>query len=318
MSDFTLRQLEFFVAVVEEGTITDAAHRLRVSPGGVSLAMSQLEGMLNVQLTLRHRGRGVAITPAGRWVYEQARAVMEGTEGIRSVAQVIRGELSGPLRVGCFSTLSPWLFPRIAAHFARNHPGIDMHLVEGASNDLQSQLKDGELDVVLLYKNHLLAGVTGVDIIPVRLQLAFAPSHRLAELDEVPLRELENEEAILLGVEPSTGHVEEILRQAGLRPMVRWRSTNVETIRSMVARGLGYTIIMGRPYGDYTYDGLPLVYRRIADDVPQNAVVVAYPEGTTPTAKVRTLVSFCTTEFSAEGQHAGQRAHQNSEGMGEL
>ncbi|MFT4468632.1 LysR family transcriptional regulator [Arthrobacter sulfonylureivorans] len=318
MSDFSLRQLQFFVAVVEEGSVTEAASRLRVSPGGVSVAMSQLEATLKVQLILRRRGKGAAVTPAGKWVYDQARKVLEGAEGITSVAAVVRGELAGPLRIGCFSTLSPWLFPRIAAHFAAEHPGIDVQLIEGASAELQARLKAGELDVALLYANHMAGGVTGTEIVPVRLQLALAPGHRLAAREEIWLRELENEEAILLGVQPSMGHVEDILRRAGLRPNVRWRSTNVETIRSMVARGLGYTIIMGRPYGDYTYDGLPLVYRRIADDIPENAVVVAYPEGTTPTAKVRTLIAFCRSEFGAEGQQPDAGRWTSREGMGEL
>jgi DNA-binding transcriptional LysR family regulator len=317
VSDFTLRQLEFFVAVVEEGSVSEAARRLRVSPGGVSLALSQLEATLKIQLTLRQRGRGAAATPAGKWVYDQAKAVLESTDGIKSVAEVLRGELVGPLRVGCFSTLSPWLFPRIAAHFAQKYPGVDLQLAEGASGELQEKLRAGELDVALLYANHLQAGIEGISIVPVRLQLAFAPSHRLASWDEVPLRELEGEDAILLGVQPSTEHVESILSNAGLRPNVKWRSTNVETIRSLVARGLGYAIIMGRPYGDFTYDGLPLTYRRIADAIPENAVVVAYPEGTTPTAKFRTLIAFCRSEFGHEGQTA-KVVKKSPEGMGEL
>lgn len=314
MQDFTLRQLEFFIAVVEEESVTEAARRLRVSPSGVSLALSQLEAALKVQLILRRRGAGAAATPAGKWVYEQARIVLEGTEGISTVAQQVRGELAGPLRVGCFPTLSPWMFPRIAAHFAKMYPGVDLQLRESGSGEMQDALKKGDLDVALLYANHLQPGIAGTEIIPVRLQLAVAPSHRLAALDEVPLRELENEEAILLDVQPARGHVEEIIRSAGLRPNVRWRSTNVETIRSMVARGLGYTIIMGRPYGDYTYDGLPLAYRRIADEIPENAIVLAYPEGSTLTAKIRTLISFCRTEFAAEGH----QALESSRGAGEL
>jgi DNA-binding transcriptional LysR family regulator len=302
MADFTLRQLEYFAAVVEEGSVTDAARRLRVSPGGVSVALTELETCLKVQLTLRRRGKGVTVTPAGRWVYEHASAVLERSAEIGDVARVARGELAGPLRIGCFTTLSPWLFPRIAAWFAAHHPGIDVQLVEDASAALQDRLRSGDLDAVLIYSNHLVHGMAAEEIAPVRLQLAVSPDHRLAELDEVPLRELENETAILLGLQPATGHVEDILRSAGFEPEVRWRSTNVETIRSMVARGLGYTIIMGRPFGDRTYDGLPLAYRRIADDVPPNSVVLAYPEGTVPTAKVRTLVAFCKREFAGEGQ----------------
>src|SRR5690606_861008 len=136
-------------------------------------------------------------------------------------------------------------------------------------------------------------------------------------MDKVPLHELRDENAILLGVQPAMGHVEEILRQAGVHPRVKWRSTNVETIRSMVARGLGYTIIMGRPYGDYTYDGLPLAYRQIADDIPPNAVVVAYPEGTRKTASMHELISFCRKEFGHEG-NLKRQSFDSGSGMGEL
>ncbi|MBR8642126.1 LysR family transcriptional regulator [Streptomyces tuirus] len=302
MGDFTLRQLEYFVAVVEAESVTAAAQRLHVSPGGVSLALKELETSLKVQLTLRRRGKGVAVTPAGRWVYEHAQALLARSADISAAARIVRGELTGPLRIGCFSTLSPWLFPRIAAHFAESHPGVDVQLVEDASAVLHDRMLRGELDVVLNYSNHLGPGIASAEIAPVRLVLAVAPSHRLAEFDEVPLRELKDETAILVALQPATSHVEDILRSAGFEPRVRWRSANVETIRSMVARGLGYTIIMGRPQGDRTYDGLPLAYRRIADDVPPNSVVVAYPEGTIPTAKVSTLIAFCRHEFGKEGR----------------
>ncbi|WP_219414424.1 LysR family transcriptional regulator [Pseudonocardia nigra] len=302
MHDFTLRQLEYFVAVVEEGSVTAAARRLHVSPGGVSLAISELESSLKVQLTLRRRAKGVTVTPAGRWAVEQARAVLEKSAELQEIARVVRGELVGPLRIGCFTTLSPWLLPRIIAHFTQQYPGVTVELSEGPSDGLQRRLHDGELDVVLMYSNHLAPGVDIEEIVPVRLQLVLPPTHRLAGLDEVPLREVQDEPAILLALQPAQGLVENILRAAGFEAKVRWRSTNVETIRSMVARGLGYTIIMGRPHGDRTYDGLPLAYKRIADEVPRNAVVVAYPTGTTPTAKVRTLIDFCRHEFAEEGQ----------------
>ncbi|MFB6674569.1 LysR family transcriptional regulator [Streptomyces sp. NPDC056390] len=302
MAEFSLRQLEYFVAVVEAESVTVAAKRLHVSPGGVSLALKELETALKVQLTLRRRGKGVSVTPTGRWVYEHAQGMLARAADISAAARVVRGELTGELRIGCFTTLSPWLFPRIAAHFAENYPGVEVHLIEDASATLLDRMRKGELDVVLNYANHLSPGIASTEIAPVRLVLAVSPSHRLAAFDEVPLRELESETAILLALEPATSHVESILRTAGIEPLVRWRSANVETIRSMVARGLGYTIIMGRPYGDRTYDGLPLAYRPIADEVPPNSIVVGYPEGTLPTAKMRTLIAYCRHEFAQEGQ----------------
>ena len=136
MTDFTLRQLEHFTAIVEEGSIALAAARLRVSAAGLSLSLSQLEQSLDVQLTIRQRGKGVAITPAGRWVYDEARTVLGRAAGIQQAAQAVRGELTGTLRVGCFPTLSPWLFPRIAAHFSEAYPGVQLDLAENTSGAL--------------------------------------------------------------------------------------------------------------------------------------------------------------------------------------
>ncbi len=304
MAEFTLRQLEFFVAVVDAGSVTAAARHLHVSPGGVSLALTELEGSLKVQLTLRTRGRGVTVTPAGRWVYQHARDVLNRSADIHSVAQVSRGQLAGPLRIGCFTTLSPWLIPRIIAYFAEHHPQINVHLHEDASTKLHDQLREGELDAILIYSSHVTPWMTSEEIGPVRLQLAISPAHRLAAWEQVPLQELENETAILLNLQAPAHYVEEVLLRAGFEPKVRWRSNNVETIRAMVARGLGYTLIMGRPYGDRTYDGLPLTYRPIADPLPATSVVLAYPKGATPTAKVRKLATFCKHEFGRGGPFA--------------
>ena len=74
---------------------------------------------------------------------------------------------------------------------------------------------------------------------------------------------------------------------AGFTPNVRWRLRNVETVRSVVGRGLGYTMIMGRPSGDRTYDGHALVYKRIADELPDNSVQLVLQAGSLGNAKVR-------------------------------
>jgi len=294
VSGLSLRQLQYFCAVVESRSVTEAAKRLHVSPGGVSLAITQLEKLLDVQLTLRTRGKGVEITDAGRSVYETARVIARCVDDIQELAGTIRGALTGPLRVGIFTTLSPWLFPQMAEHFAQHHPAIDLQLEEGASAALQTLLAEGRLDAALLYENHIASEVDVQRLAPVRLQLAVSPSHPLAGQDEVSLSALRDEYAVLLAMRPASDHVEEILYNAGITPRVRWRSANVETIRSLVARGLGYTIIMGRPHGDLTYDGRSIVYRPIADELPANHVVLATAPGARRTARIEALRAYCS------------------------
>ena len=204
------------------------------------------------------------------------------------------------MKIGCFGTLSPWLLPRIIEFFALNHPGVDIDLTEGSSDHLQQMLLDGELDVGLMYSLHVTTEMDLATIAPVRLQLLLSPDHPLAAQEEIALRDLADSPAALLGLQPARDLAENQLRSAGFDPHIKWRSTNVETIRSLVARGLAYSVLMGRPLGDQTYDGLPLAYRRIKDDLPENAVVAAYPRGIVPSGKIRALLKYCQDEFTPD------------------
>lgn len=218
---------------------------------------------------------------------------------LRELNRTVRGELVGPLRLGCFATLSPWLLPSIGQFFADNHPAVDLRFHEAFTAPLLNRLRSGELDAALMYSTHLpSSGFAAQPIAEVRLQVVLAPDHPLAAQEEVSLAALEGEPAILLGAEPSLSHVEEIVRAVADPPRIRWRMTNPETIRSMVARGLGYTIITGRPHGDRSIDGLPLAYRRISDAVPKTMVVLAYNDTLQPDECMRTLLDFCRDQFS--------------------
>ncbi|MCG3756044.1 MULTISPECIES: LysR substrate-binding domain-containing protein [Amycolatopsis] len=302
MKELTLRQLQYFVAVAEKGSISDAARALHVSPGAVSQALTDLESSLAVQLTLRRRATGVTLTRAGRLAADQARAVLAETDRLRDTAHVMRGELVGTLRIGCFPTLSPWLLPSIIEHFLREHPALRLEIAEGPSDELQRQLADGDIDACLMYSAHLRRGLDHERIAPVRLRLVLPANHRLAGRDEIALAELSAEPAVLTSLQPARDLVENLMRHVGVEPRVGWSMSNVDTIRAMVARGLGYSLLMGRPHGDLSYDGLPLIYRRIADDLPENAVVLARVRGSKPTAALAELTEFCLREFGTEGR----------------
>jgi DNA-binding transcriptional LysR family regulator len=301
MRQFTLRQLECFVAVAEERSITAAARRLNLTPGAVSVAIRELETSLGTGLTTRRRGEGTAVTPAGRAAWERARTILAEADALHAAANSARGTLAGPLRLGCFTTVSPWLIPPIVAHFDREFPSVDIQFAEGPTAVLAERLRADELDAVLSYANHLGSSLTAHPLVSARLEVAVAADHRLSKLDAVPLRELRDERAILLALEPAISHVEHYLRRAGISPNIAWRSENIETVRGMVARGLGYTIMMGRPYGDRSYDGLALEYRPITDALEPNALVLAVREHDTLNAKLEHLVEFCRGEFADRG-----------------
>lgn len=295
MLSVTVRQLEYFVAIAEEGSLSRAAVRLHITPGSLSASMTALENAIGVPLLLRRRATGSVLTQAGRELSARARTVINAVEELESSAGSIRGALQGTLTIGCFDTLTPWLLPPILGHFAEHHPEVQVEVHEGSSDELQSMLEAGALDAAFMYQLHVDRSLEQTTVAAVRLQLVLSTDHRLATRESVRFEELGDEPAILLGLKPAPDLIMSMMDGVGFTPNVRWRLRNVETIRSLVGRGLGYSVIMGRPWGDSTYEGRKLVYRRIEDDLPDNSVQLVYPSGAVNNAKVRALREFAVT-----------------------
>lgn len=223
--------------------------------------------------------------------------MLSSARELESSAGAIRGELVGTLTIGCFDTLSPWLLPPVLDYFAERHPRVEVLVVEASSDELQRRLQGGELDAAFMYQLHVETDLECAQVAAVRLQMVLPADHRLAARDVVHFAELGDEPAVLLGLKPAPDLITAMMRAAGFTPNVRWRLRSVETIRSVVGRGLGYTVIMGRPSGDLTYDGHKLVYKRIADALPENSVQLVFPLGSLGNAKVRALRDFATSEL---------------------
>ncbi|NMR29115.1 LysR substrate-binding domain-containing protein [Crystallibacter degradans] len=303
----TLRQLEYFTAVVQEGSLALAADKLFITPGSMSSALSALERSLGVQLLVRRRAKGVTLTATGSELLAHARQVLSAAESMQSAAGAIRGELSGPLHLGCFDTLSPWLVPPTLEYFAEHHPQVEVILQESSSDELQRLLVGGRLDAAFMYRLHTTAALDSTAVSDVRLQLVLPAGHRLAGQDSVHFAEMEDDPAILLALKPAPDLVVATIEATGYQPNIRWRSRNVETIRSVVGCGLAYSIIMGRPRGDRSYRGDRLVYKRIADELPTNAVQLVYAPGAQNNAKVRALRAFSTEHLVQD-----TKAHMDS------
>ena len=110
---FTLRQLEYFVATCDAGSVTEAALRIPVAQSSVSAAIAQLEAALDVQLLIRHHAQGVSPTPAGRKLLERARELLRDADGFERFAAELTEELTGTLQLGCLVTLAPLVAPRL-------------------------------------------------------------------------------------------------------------------------------------------------------------------------------------------------------------
>src|SRR5215218_2329626 len=149
-----LRQLEYLVAVAEEGSFTRGAARVHVAQPGVSAQVRRLEAELGVEL-LDRSGRAVSMTEAGAAVLPYARAALAAVADVRVVVDELAGLVRGRVRIGTVTSFGAEV-PDLLAAFHREHPEVEITLAEATSEDLVAGLRAGEFDVVLA---NLAAGV---------------------------------------------------------------------------------------------------------------------------------------------------------------
>jgi DNA-binding transcriptional LysR family regulator len=292
MARYTLRQLAYFVAVAEAGTISAAADELRVSPTAVAAALGELERIFRTQLTVRRKAHGVSLTPAGSHLYSRATGLLRDAEELELSATGGGAELAGPLLIGCYLTLAPTVLPVLLEGFTGGHPKVHLDFVEGTQDEMQERLLAGELDLAVVYDMDLRPGLGSVLLYEVAAYALLPGSHRLAGRDEVSLAELAAEPMILLDAPPSSHHTLSLFEDAGVPPLIRYRTTDFELTRSLVGRGAGYSVLVQRPAVDASYEGLPVVARPIVPAVKPIAVRMIWPEAIRPTDRARAMVDY--------------------------
>jgi DNA-binding transcriptional LysR family regulator len=296
---FTLRQLEYFVATCDAGSVTRAAQEIPVAPSSVSAALAQLESVLGVDLLVRHHARGVSPTPAGRRFLARARAVLHDADELERFASELTGELAGTLEVGCFVPLAPLIAPRLCQTFEAAHEGVDVLLVEGEQRELLGRLRSGHLALALTYDLELAGDIAFDALAELPPYALFAADDPRARLDEVTLAGLADAPLVLLDLPHSRDYFRALFLAEGVDPTIARRSLYPEVIRTLVANGYGYTIINARPQIDQALDGRQLRTVPIAGRPRPMVLGVARLAAARPTRLAAAFGDHCRAAIAA-------------------
>ncbi|QKJ20115.1 LysR substrate-binding domain-containing protein [Microbacterium hominis] len=290
---FTLRQLEYFVAAAEHGSLSAAAAVCHVSTAALAQAVTELERSVGAQLLVRRRSKGVGLTAAGVAFLADARPLLRQAGDVQARVAERQHGLVGPLALGCYTTLVPFWVPAITADFIRPHPRLEMTVEEGDAAVLQQRMIEGYLDAVLTHRRHLVPGVEAHTVKPGRPYVLLPAAHPLAAMPAVTLEELRDLDYIQLDVPSVRDNQLANLRASGLDPHVRWRSSSFEAVRGMVGRGLGYTVLVQRSPVDLTYDGLPVRAVEIDGEIGHSDICIATTSDQRPSFRLQALIDFC-------------------------
>ena len=239
----TLNELRYVVAVAQEKSFGRAAAKCFVSQPALSVAIQKLEEELGAQLFERGKSE-VSVTPVGERVVEQAQLVLEEAARIRELARAGRNQLVGPFKLGVIYTVAPYLLPDLIPTLRVRAPEMPLELEENLTEVLETELKSGRLDAAIIALPFAPPGVATVFLYEEPFQVVVPSGHKWAKRKSVHPDELVGEHAILLNV----GHcfrdqVLDACPELNRQDVPTARTNSLETVRNMVASGLGVSVL---------------------------------------------------------------------------
>ncbi|TXH35493.1 MAG: LysR family transcriptional regulator [Rhodospirillaceae bacterium] len=295
---YTLKQLRYFVAAAEAGSVTGAGQRLHVSQPSISAAIAQLEERFGVALFIRHHAQGLSLTAAGRRLLTEAKALLDHAEDLRQRAIGLGKDLAGDLHVGCFQTFAPLVLPQVLREFAVAFPDITVHLHENHVQGVLDTLRGGQSELALTYDLALGEDIDFTPLTEVPLYAFIAEGHPLAGEERVSLRALVDYPMILLSLPQSRDYFLSILYSQRLQPRIAYETPSFEMMRGLVANSDGFSIMHSRPASEFSLDGRRLAYRPLAESLRPTQLGIARLSVSRPTRKAAAFIDFCSTHFA--------------------
>ena len=277
---FTLRQLQFFIAAAEAGSVTGAARALSISQSSVTEAIRALEDDLGVTLFDR-QARGLEITHKGSAFLRHARQILADVATARAAfrdeAETTRGRLS----LGVTSLVAGYVLSDILSRFRRAHPRVELNVIEDNGDYLQHLLIGGELDVAVMLtssvKDRMALHVETLLVSPYRLWLPLG--HHLAQQEAIALEDVAGQPLIQLMVDEIEESTRRLTAALPVKPEIAFRTRSVEAVRSLVATGAGLAILPSLVYRPWSLEGDRIEIRDVSGDLPSVQVGLAWRRG---------------------------------------
>lgn len=290
LPNYTLKQLAYFVSTADTGTTSQAAAEHFVSQSALSAALTEFENALGVQLLVRRKGRGVTLTEAGRDMLAQARGLLASAEDFALAASETGSDVAGNLTIGCFEMLAPALLPRLMAGFSARWPEVTLDFIEGDQQAITEALTTGKVEVAIQFRN----GLSLPDLVVHELSVPtphviLSEHHPLAGTESIKLEQLAEEPFVLMSTDAGKSFMTRSFELAGVTPNIRFRSGNFDHIRSLVAHGLAYSLIVQRRTlaRQKFYPGIASV--PVADQLPPDPILLVHRKGAQMTKRAITF-----------------------------
>lgn len=290
---FTLRQLEYFVAVGESNSILQAAEKVHASSPTISAAISQLEQEFGLSLFVRKHARGLSLTQAGSQMLIQAKRLLSEAELLNDIAGEITQAVRGSLSVGCYLSFAQIIFPSLRRSFEEKHPNVQIKQFELHQSDIFECIRGAEIDLALSYKLDIPADLAFLPLVELTPFVIVHEEHPLAHLPTVTVNDLKDYAMVLLDLPHTNVYFTSFFSQIGVKPRIAERTRDMAVMRSLVANGFGYSIANLRPLNPLSPDGKKVCYIPLISDLHPIELGLVMAEGAQSSFTIQAFIEHC-------------------------
>ena len=239
----SIKQLRYICAVAEHRHFSRAAESCFVTQSTLSAAIQELESQLGVVIFERSK-KTVLITPLGDRLLDQARLILGDVEDFVSLAKIHNEALAGEIRLGVIPTIGPFLLPHLLKDLRKNYTKLKLYLKEDLSSQLYQQLRQGQLDLVILALPYALPEMETISLFKDEFLLCLSPGHQLEKSKQIKQAQLKGESLLLLEEGHCLrDHALEACKLEKTESDLIYQGTSLHTLVQMVANGLGVTLL---------------------------------------------------------------------------
>lgn len=300
----SLRQIRYFIAAADAGQVSKAAKNLNVSQSVVTTAIKQLEEMVGATLFDRHQS-GISLNYEGNRFLDHALHIIQSVDEAIRVPKRAKEDVSGDINLAVTYTVAGYFIPKILARFTRLFPNITVNMTEADRTNIEEGLVTGGFDVSVMLTSNIInhEDISHAPLLRSRRRLWVNTNHEFLKKQTVTLQEISEEPYIMLTVDEASNTAQRYWNKTPYNPNTIFRTSSVEAVRSMVANGMGISILSDMVYRPWSLEGRQVGVIDVSDNVPTMDVGLAWADRQDQSDAVKSFIEFMHLSIGSDQPH---------------
>ncbi len=273
----TLRQIRYFIAAAEAGQLSKAAMDVNVSQSAITTAVKSLEELIGTALFERHSG-GVSLTYEGSLFLNHARGIIGSVEEAIRIPRRVQQDVRGTFNLAVTYTVAGYFLPPLLSRFMHAFPNAVVNLIEADRPSIEEGLVSGIFDSAVMLTSNIVNhdALSHSVMLRSRRRLWLSEGHPLMNAPKITLKDIAREPYIMLTVDEASNTAQRYWDRTPYQPRTLFRTSSVEAIRSMVANGMGVSILSDMVYRPWSLEGKRVDVMEVDDAIPTMDVGLAW------------------------------------------